>query len=362
MRQMPLTEENIRIVAKQLMTQQGTFHIKDFHPHFAIIPSQGAVAQIVKTLGYVPSQEDKNLFIKKRNPNLTIGSVVLSDEKKEAIRVAISQEQNSKLIFEKWGFEEVFEKGTAITLLFWGIPGTGKTLMAQAIAEETNSELGVYSTADIESFEPGGAERTIKRIFGEAQNLPNGRKRVILFDECDSLLTDRNELGAILAAQTNVLLDEIEQHTGIVIFTTNRLGKLDPAFERRITTKVEFPFPNKKQRKAIWQRLLPKKAPLARDVNLDKLAEYALAGGNIKNAILSTARKAAYFKAKKITMELFVEEILKERQALQAFMNAYNAQPHYDMWRRRTNEPVPSENDDNPIDISEKFSTNGEKK
>lgn len=269
-------------------------------------------------------------------PKIYLESVILPEEKKEQIKAAISQLENSDLIFKQWGFESVFEKGTAVTLLFWGVPGTGKTLMSQAIAEELGAELKIYGTAEIQSSEPGGAERAIKKIFSEARRLIEGapKRTVILFDECDSLLYDRNKVGAIMAAQINAMLTEIEKHDGVVIFTTNRMGKLDPALERRITAKIEFPFPDKKQRESIWERMIPSKAPLVKEgknkVNFKKLSEYPLAGGNIKNVVLNAARRAAYEKAKEISMYHFLDAIEKEIEGLSAFVADKETSPGYE--------------------------------
>lgn len=276
-----------------------------------------------------PKPAVKKTLPKKPVAKISLSSVVMSKEKKEEIESAISQVKNNEQIFSKWGFADVFEKGTAISLLFWGIPGTGKTLTAQAIADETSSSLKVYGTAEIESAEPGGAERTMKQIFAEAKRANKTPvPRLILFDECDSLLMDRNEVGPILSAQVNTLLSEIEHYDGIIIFTTNRMGKLDPALERRLSAKIEFTFPDKVQRLAIWERMIPKKAPLAKDVNFKKLAEYPIAGGNIKNAVLNAARFAAYKKAKAINMSHFKNAIEKEASSLQAFADQYEKQSH----------------------------------
>ena len=262
-------------------------------------------------------------------PKVSLDSVIISEQKKQEIRAAISQIDFEDLIFKEWGFGEVFEKGTAISLLFWGIPGTGKTLMAQAIADETGGELKMYGTAEIESMEPGGAERMIKKIFAEAKKkTQTGKNKVLLFDECDSLLVSRDEVGSIIGAQVNTLLQELERHTGIVIFTTNRMGKLDAALERRITAKVEFEFPDEKQREEIWKRLIPKAAPIDSDVEFQHLAEYPLAGGNIKNAVLNAARMAAFQKSKTITMEHFKNSIEREAASLQAFAAEYEKQTH----------------------------------
>lgn len=310
-----------------------------------------------------------------------LSSVIISDEKVDQIKAAISQLEHHKMIFEEWGFEEVFEKGTAISLLFHGIPGTGKTLMAQGIADHLDQTLRIIGTGDIETSEPGGAERTIKRVFqianariarhngksaaeikeqfeidiyndpeevtnpltGESKPVPEhervtGKPQVLLFDECDSLLMDRNAVGVILGAQINCLLSELERFEGVVIFTTNRIGKLDPALERRIAAKIEFEFPDKSQRRQIWRRMIPMKAPIATDVILEELADFPLVGGNIKNAVLNAARDAAYRGLKEITKECFVLAIEKEIEGLQQFLSAYEQDSHINRVKRGADE------------------------
>jgi SpoVK/Ycf46/Vps4 family AAA+-type ATPase len=196
--------------------------------------------------------------------------------------------------------------------------------MAQAIADQLKMKLSVVGTGDIETSEPGGAERNIKELF----KTNRGGKNIICFDECDSLLSSREEVGVIMAAQINALLTEIEQYDGVVILTTNRLGKLDPALERRITAKIEFEFPDEEARLSIWKRMIPSKAPLAKDVNFKRLAEFPLSGGNIKNAVLNAARKAAYEGMSEITMECFVHSSQKEIESTQAFVSAYEQSVH----------------------------------
>lgn len=274
-------------------------------------------------LSLVAKKTTKPLPVKKKIP---FESVVISDEKREEIQAAMSQFDNADLLFDTWGFSEVFEKGTAVTLLFWGIPGSGKTLMAQAIAEELGAELKIYGMAEIGSSEPGGSERFIQKIFKTAKDFftINKKQQVVLFDECDTLLYDRNKVGVILGAQINTLLTEIERHDGIVIFTTNRLGVLDPALERRVAAKIEFPFPDRESREKIWKRMIPTKAPIAKDVNFKELSIYPLPGGNIKNAVLNAARMASYKKQKHITMHNFVQAVEKEAQSQAEFEANYD--------------------------------------
>lgn len=246
-------------------------------------------------------------------------TVIMPQDKKDQIIEAINQVDNHDLIFNEWGFGEIFEKGTAISLLFYGPPGTGKTLMAQAIADKYGYKLQIISTAEIETPEPGGAERNIKQYFEKAA--ADG-KTVLLFDECDSLIHDRSRVGMILAAQINALLTALEKHKGIVIFTTNRLGVLDPAFDRRVSLKLEFEMPGYEERISIWKRMFPDKAPLARDIRWGDLAQIEIAGGHIKNVVLKAARKAASAKAKLITDDILWDCLEKEVESMESFQDA----------------------------------------
>lgn len=274
-----------------------------------------------------------------KKAKVSFDSVIIPQEKKDQIDAAISQLKYHELIFEKWGFEEVFEKGTAVSMIFYGEPGTGKTLMAEAIANKLNQELLIISPAEIETQVPGGAERNIKRYFkiaGGKMGAPTGetdprsgepilgpkKHHVMLFDECDSLISARGNVGMILAGQINTLLTEMERFEGVIIFTTNRLGVLDEAIERRLTTKVEFDAPTAELRKKIWERMIPKKAPIAKDVDLEAIAEIELTGGNIKNAMLNAARIAAYAEQKEIDQASFLEAIYKEIEARKSFKKA----------------------------------------
>lgn len=271
---------------------------------------------------------------------ITIESVIMPPEKKKQIHSAISQLQYTDLIFNTWGFGDIFEKGTAVSMIFYGIPGCGKTLMAEAIANHLGLDLLTISPAEIETQVPGGAERNIKRYFKMAsgkEGVPTDKidsstgqlkvappkKHVILFDECDSLIGDRANVGMIIAGQINTILSELERFTGVVIFTTNRLGALDPAVERRLTAKIEFDFPNEEIRKSIWERMIPKKAPIDKDVDFNELAKFPLTGGNIKNIVLNAARATAYNQQKTITLDCFLECIEKEAVESKKFTEHY---------------------------------------
>lgn len=268
-----------------------------------------------------PLSYKKSLKIK---GTVDFDSVILAESKKQEILDAISQVDHHDKIFKTWGFEDVFEKGTAISLLFYGEPGTGKTLMAQAIADKFGYQLKLVSTAELETPEPGGFERGINKAFEEADD-----KTVLLFDECDSMITDRKRVGMIMAAQINSLLMALEHYKGIVIFTTNRLGALDPAFDRRLSLKLEFPMPTAQERIAIWKRMFPEKCPLAKDIRWEQLAQVELSGGHIKNVVLKAARKAAASGHRKITDEVLWDCLETEVASRDAYSEALSGN---DQW------------------------------
>lgn len=249
-------------------------------------------------------------------------TVVISDEKREQILQALEQIHQADLIFNKWGFGDTIEKGKGVSMLFYGPPGTGKTLMAQAIANKLGYTLKVISTADIESSAPGEAERNIRKHFKEAKD----GKSILLFDECDSLIFNRAGTGPILSAQINELLSQIERFDGITLFTTNRLGTLDEAVNRRLALKLEFDMPSQNERAEIWKRMFPVQAPLANDVDFKRLAIVELTGGYIKNAVLRAARMAAIEKLddkdKKISMAHLIKALKLEAASMIEFEQA----------------------------------------
>lgn len=252
-----------------------------------------------------------------------LAQVVMPKDHKKAILETLCQanKENHDKIFTEWGFDEVVEKGKGLVFMFYGVPGTGKTMSAQAIAEHLGRKYLLIGTAELQSSVPGQMERNIKDAFKKAKT----DKLVIIFDECDSLLYNRNHVGAILGAEINTLLSEIERFEGVCILTTNRNLMLDPALERRVALKLEFKKPDAEMRFHIWGKLIPAKCPIHKDVNIKRIAEeFELCGGNIKNIVLSAARSAVYAKKEAIELEDFVKAIEKELKGQEAFEQKYD--------------------------------------
>ncbi len=255
--------------------------------------------------------------------------LIVKDDIKKSIVSVLKQHNNRKKIFEEWGLDEVLEYGKGMTFLFHGPPGTGKTKAAHCIAKTVGTTLLIVGSAEIQTSEPGGANRNIQQAFKTAKS----KKQVLFLDECDSLICNRSEVGMILGSEINTLLTEIEKFEGVLILATNLIQHLDEALERRISLIVEFPKPDYGDRLNIWQKLIPKKMPLGKDFNYEKIAEYALTGGQIKNVILSAARQAAADEEKEVGKGHF-EEAIKKLQKSSGLMGKGRTQTvHVDVKR-----------------------------
>ena len=142
----------------------------------------------------------------------------------------------------------------------------------------------------------GETSKNVAAIFRTARE----EQAVLFFDEADAIAARRStsvESGAQRESNSvvNVLLQELERYTGVVIFATNLAANFDPAFERRIRTHVLFELPGEPERVRIWQvQLHPSRTPLAPDVDFHALASrFVVSGGDIQNAVLKAALAAA---------------------------------------------------------------------
>lgn len=229
-------------------------------------------------------------------PRRTFDDVILPPATRRALEVALAQVTQHDLIFKIWGLGERHSTGLALAFNFAGLPGTGKTICAEAIARALGRQLLVVRYAELESMWMGETPKNVAAIFRTARE----EQAVLFFDEADAVAARRStsvDNGAQRESNSvvNVLLQELERYTGVVIFATNLAANFDPAFERRIRTHVLFEMPGEPERAQIWQvQLHPSRTPLASDVDFDDLARrYEVSGGDIQNAVLKAALAAA---------------------------------------------------------------------
>ncbi|XP_065889621.1 uncharacterized protein [Dysidea avara] len=210
-------------------------------------------------------------------PKTKFEQVVLSKEQKQLIYDTVSNFEAYKRCRKRLGLDDAITYGAGMVLLFHGLPGTGKTMMANALANKLSKKVLLINFPSLGGMAAG---ENFKFIFREAKI----NDAILFFDECEAIFETREHGGH----NVNLLLTEVERHDGLIIMATNRPFDLDEAMHRRITIALEFRQPDHLLRKAIWESHIPAEMKMAEDVDLHALSlRYELTGGFIKNAILS---------------------------------------------------------------------------
>jgi SpoVK/Ycf46/Vps4 family AAA+-type ATPase len=229
-------------------------------------------------------------------PRRSFSDVILPESTRQSLYEALMQIEKHGLIFQDWGLGERHNTGTGLAFNFAGPPGTGKTICAEAVARALGKKLFKVRYSEIESCWAGESGKNVVAVFRDARQ----QDAVLFFDEADSIASRRfsgTSWGYEREANqtVNILLAELEEFPGVVIFATNLASNFDPAFERRIRTHILFEMPGVEEREKIWKvQIHPQKTPLAPDVDFRALAErYEVSGGDIKNAVLKAAQMAA---------------------------------------------------------------------
>ncbi len=228
-----------------------------------------------------------------KEPEVSFEQLVLAQEIRERIELALWQFQYREQVFREYGMEGKFPYGTATILLFYGAPGTGKTATAEAIARQLGKKIGIVRYNELYDRYVGESEKNIRRIFEQAA----AADCVLLFDEADacfgSRMDERDATDRMHNLMTNILMQEMERYKGLMILTTNRNYVLDQAFERRILLRLEFPMPGPAEREKIWRLFLQDCPKLSPDVSFVELAtRFPFSGGKIKNSVLKALWRA----------------------------------------------------------------------
>ena len=229
----------------------------------------------------------------RRPRRLGVDALVLSDECRSDVMALLEACRSRSEVLARWGFSRSLSTGKAVTAMFVGEPGTGKTLCVDVLAGELGLPILEVSVPDILSKWIGETEQRLREVFAEAR----ARQALLLFDEADSLLTNRVRVETssdrYSNIQVNVLLQEMDRFEGVLVLTTNLDRSMDEALRRRILFKIVFPFPDATLRTALWERLMPPELPLAAPVDTAWLGRtFELAGGHIRNAVLRSAYSA----------------------------------------------------------------------
>jgi SpoVK/Ycf46/Vps4 family AAA+-type ATPase len=225
-------------------------------------------------------------------PAATWNDLVLPDLQLRSLREIAVHVRRRVTVYETWGFAARGERGLGISALFSGVSGTGKTMAAEVLANELQLDLYRIDLSAVVSKYIGETEKNLRRVFDAAEE----GGAILLFDEADALFGKRSEVKDSHDRYANIevsyLLQRMEAYRGLAILTTNLKSALDTAFLRRIRFIVPFPFPDASQRTEIWRRIFPPQTP-TKDLDLGKLSQLNVAGGNIRNIAMNAAFLAA---------------------------------------------------------------------
>lgn len=225
-------------------------------------------------------------------PRARWADLVLPEDRLELLHALADQVRTKRVVHDDWGFTETGSRGLAVTALFAGESGTGKTMAAEVIAHELGLDLLHVDLSAVVSKYIGETEKNLRLVFDGA----DATGAILLFDEADALFGKRSEVRDSHDRYANIevsyLLQRMESYRGLAILTTNARANLDPAFVRRLRFVVQFPFPDAEHRARIWAGAFPDRAP-TQGIDAQALSKLAISGGAIRNIAVAAAFRAA---------------------------------------------------------------------
>jgi hypothetical protein len=229
--------------------------------------------------------------------------LVLPPDVAERLRLALERIRHRRSVLEVWGLGRHHDNAEGFHILLHGPPGTGKTMAAAVLGREAGLPVYRVDLAMVVSKYIGETEKNLAHVFERAE----ARDWILFFDEADALFGRRSDVqdarDRYANQEVSYLLQRLESFAGVSILATNILRNVDEAFRRRLHAVIAFPEPTAPERGELWRTLAPAELPLADDVDLGRFADdYALTGGEIRNAVFDAAYRA-YADGRRVTAE-----------------------------------------------------------
>lgn len=215
------------------------------------------------------------------------------------------------ILLHDWNMKAKIKPGFRV--MFYGAPGTGKTLTASLLGKYTQRDVYRIDLSMVISKYIGETEKNLSSLFDKATD----KDWILFFDEADAVFGKRTNVrdahDKYANQEVSYLLQRIENHPGLVILASNFKTNIDTAFTRRFQSIIEFEVPSSSERLKLWQNNLPKGIKIAEDVNLNELSKkYDITGANIVNIIQYACLKTLEDKNKSINLNHLLQGIKKE--------------------------------------------------
>ncbi len=269
-----IVREKSHLFDQKIIPDYG-FEIITAKPNNSIISENTRIKIITEKI------EKKN--DNKIRSNVTLDDIVGQENAKAKVKVITKYLENPES-FGPWAPKNI---------LFYGLPGTGKTMLVKALSNELNVPLYLVKATSLIGEHVGDASSKIHDLFKKASdNAPS----IIFIDEIDAIALHRSfqSIRGDVSEIVNALLTEMdgieENKSVITIGATNNQNSLDLGVRSRFEEEIEFKLPNDDERLSILENNL-KTMPLDYDLDLEKIVKITkgLSGRDIKEKILKTS-------------------------------------------------------------------------
>ncbi|MFC4639744.1 ATP-binding protein [Deinococcus hohokamensis] len=243
----------------------------------------------------------------------TWDDLILPPGEASVLRQIAAHVRHRSQVYEQLGMARP-GRGRAITALFSGPSGTGKTLSAEVLAQDLNLDLYRIDLSSTVSKYIGETEKNLRKIFDAADQ----GGCILLFDEADSVFGKRGEVrdsnDRYANIQVNYLLQRLETFNGLAVLTTNLESSMDVAFMRRIQFVLNFRAPQPAERERLWRLAFP---PGLDSSALDfrALAQADVSGGNIRSVAMNAVFMAVS-RGEGLSQEIVTEALHLEYRKL----------------------------------------------
>ncbi|MEC3874321.1 ATP-binding protein [Chryseobacterium salviniae] len=238
--------------------------------------------------------------------------LILPENTMEELQSIESWYNSSRILMEEWDMQKKLKPGFRV--LFYGDPGTGKTLAASLLGKYTERPVFRVDISMLVSKYIGETEKQLAKLFDKAEH----KNWILFFDEADAIFGKRTNVrdahDKYANQEVSYLLQRIETFSGLIILASNFKNNMDKAFTRRFQSCIKFSNPRYEERLRIWQYNMPQQLQLE-DINLEKIADqYELTGSNIMNIIQDVSLKSIALRDPdyRINLDMLLESIRKE--------------------------------------------------